>query len=193
MISIIQDSEFMTNLIPANPIPAGKRFKAFQDQNANPAIFSLGEDAVLNLIITENVTPVQVAPVQEDFGQICKFSGAVKAFDLLQNSDMSLSIVVATDAGNNLCNLYILNNIMPSDLLQPDPTKILTAGSTYPLVYDIFLVGDFKGQTSSLKLTDTEQFLADDRPSDVPTDVSVHESSRICYAIKPAWLSRHFC
>jgi len=129
----------MTNLLSANPVPAGKRFIAFQDQDNNPAVFSLGQDSTLNLIITQHGTPTRV-----DFGALCKFSGKVLAFDVQQNLDTSLSIVAATDAGNNLCNVYVLVNMMPVNLLAPQPSSILFAGSSFPVVYDIFLVCPLK-------------------------------------------------
>lgn len=135
MINITQDSEFMTNLLPANPVPAGKRFAILQDQDTNPAVFSLGEDAVLNLIITQNGAPALI-----DFGNLCKFSGKILAFDVQQNSDTSLSIVVATDAGQNHCNVYVLVNMMPRQLLSPQPSDILFAGASYPVIFDLFLV-----------------------------------------------------
>lgn len=135
MITISQDSEFMTNLLPANPVPAGKQFFAFQDQNSNPAVFSLGEDNILNLITTKNRITSRV-----DFGALCKLSGKVLAFDIQQNPDNSLSIVVATDAGGSHCNVYTLLNMLPANLLAPLPSSITFAGGTYPIVYDIFLV-----------------------------------------------------
>jgi hypothetical protein len=135
MITITQDSEFMTNLLPANPVPAGKRFATFQDQDTNPAVFSLGEDAVLNLIITQNGFPTLL-----DFGSLCNFSGKILAFDVQQNNDTSLSIVVATDAGHSLCNVYVLVNMLPARLLSPQPSDILLAGASYPVIFDLFLV-----------------------------------------------------
>lgn len=135
MITVTQDSEFMTNLLAANPVPAGKRFIAIQDKDANPAVFALGQDSVLNLIINQNGAPSRI-----DFGALCKFSGKILAFDVQQNIDNSLSIVVASDAGNNLSNIYVLNNVMPADLLTIQPASVLFAGSSYPLVFDIFLV-----------------------------------------------------
>ncbi|GIK05330.1 hypothetical protein Aspvir_009437 [Aspergillus viridinutans] len=134
MISVVQDSEFMTNLLPANPVPAGKRFIGFQDQDSNPAVFSLGEDAVLNLIIAQDGTPSLV-----NFGSLCNFSGKVLAFDVQQHKDSSLSIVVATDAGKDLSNVYILINMMPAELLKPQPETILFAGNLFPVIYEIFL------------------------------------------------------
>jgi hypothetical protein len=138
-ISIAQDSEFMTNLLPANPVPAGKRFVAFQDQFENPAVLALGEDSKLNLIITDNETPTLV-----DFGALCKFSGTILAFDIHQNADSTLYIVVASDAGNNKSNLYIVNNLSPSDLAAPPAANIFFAGGSFPVVYDIFLVSSHR-------------------------------------------------
>ncbi|KAI5461885.1 hypothetical protein BGZ63DRAFT_424737 [Mariannaea sp. PMI_226] len=134
MITVTQDSEFMTNLLAANPVPAGQRFVAFRDKDANPAVFALGQDSVLNLIINQNGRPSRV-----DFGALCKFVGKILAFEVQQNLDNSLSIVVATDAGNKLSSIYILHNVVPADLLTIQPTSVLSAGSSYPLVYEIFL------------------------------------------------------
>jgi hypothetical protein len=136
----IQLNEFMTNLLPANPVPAGKRFATFQDQDTNPAVFSLGEDAVLNLIITQNGFPTLL-----DFGGLSKFAGKVLSFDVQQNKDTSLSIVVATDAGNNLCNVYVLVGMLPARLFSPQPSDILLAGASYPVIFDLFLVSPRHG------------------------------------------------
>jgi hypothetical protein len=135
MITITQDSEFMTNLLAANPVPAGKQFVAILDKDANPAVFALGEDSVLNLIINQDGNPSRV-----DFGALCKISGEVLAFGVQQNADSTLSIVMASNAGNNLSNVYILVGVMPADLLTIQPSSVLFAGGSYPLVYDVFLV-----------------------------------------------------
>ncbi|KAJ3460819.1 hypothetical protein MRS44_011686 [Fusarium solani] len=134
MITITQDSEFMTNLLAANPVPAGKQFVAILDKDANPAVFALGEDSVLNLIINQDGNPSRV-----DFGALCKISGEVLAFGVQQNADSTLSIVIASNAGNNLSNVYILVGVMPADLLTIQPSIVLFAGVSYPLVYDVFL------------------------------------------------------
>jgi len=147
MITIAQDSEFMTNLLPANPVPAGKRFATFQDHNGSAAVFSLGEDAILNLIISLNGFPALL-----DFGSLCKFSGKVLAFDVQQNSDTTLSIVVATYASSTLCNLYVLVGMMPEKLFAPLPTDIIFAGSTYPLIFDLFLVSSRDLRTMYISL-----------------------------------------
>ncbi|KAM6506898.1 hypothetical protein FALCPG4_018716 [Fusarium falciforme] len=113
---------------------SGKQFVAIQDKDANPAAFALGDDSVLNLIINQDGNASRI-----DFGALCKFSGKVLAFGVQQNADSAMSIVVASGAGNNLSNVYLLVGVMPADLLTIQPSSVLFAGGSCPLVYDVFL------------------------------------------------------
>lgn len=136
MIEITQDSEFMTNLLAANPVPAGKHFSVLQDQNSNPAVFSLGEDSKLNLIINQNGASTLV-----DYGALCQIMGDVQAFGVQQSSvDQSIFIVVVTKAGQNQSAMYILVNMTPQNLLTPSPSNIIAVGGLFPQIFDVFLV-----------------------------------------------------
>jgi hypothetical protein len=136
MIQITQDSEFMTNLLAANPVPAGKRFSVLQDQNSNPAVFSLGEDSKLNLIVNQDGSPTLV-----DYGALCNITQDVMAFGVQQSPvDQSIFITVVTNAGNNQSALYILVNMTPQNLLTPAPSNIIAVGNLFPQVFDVFLV-----------------------------------------------------
>ena len=45
------DSELMEQLIPADPIPADRRFATALDENKRPMIFSIGNDNILYLVM----------------------------------------------------------------------------------------------------------------------------------------------
>ncbi|KAJ6111869.1 hypothetical protein N7523_007930 [Penicillium sp. IBT 18751x] len=146
MIQITQDSEFMTNLLAANPVPAGKHFAVIQDQNSNPAVFSLGEDSKLNLIINQNGAPTLV-----DYGALCQITKDVQAFSVQQSSvDQSIFITVVADAGQNQSAMYILVNMTPQNLLSPSPSNIIAVGNLFPQVYDVFL-SDFSTSVGNMK------------------------------------------
>ncbi|KAL1967189.1 hypothetical protein VTN77DRAFT_3480 [Rasamsonia byssochlamydoides] len=146
MITIKQDSELMTNLVAANPVPAGSRFVAFKDAKLNPAIFSLGEDQKLNLIIDVDGTSSLV-----DFGDVsglAKGNTDVLAFDVQQAPDLSLNICFVTATGNGQCDFWLLHGLTPDGLLkEPAETKIIK-GTGLPLVYHIFM-SDLKTDTAS--------------------------------------------
>ena len=138
MISITQDSELMTNLIPANPIPAGNRFVVFEDEDHEPAVFSLGEDQILNLVITVDGEPTLV-----NFGEVLDiFSEGTKiqAFNVKQAPDLSLNLCIATQATNGLSSFHLVHAIKPSELLQSVATEKLVKGENFPVIHHIFMV-----------------------------------------------------
>jgi len=134
MISITEDSEFMTNLLPANPVPAGNRFVAIKDAQSNPAVVAIGQDQELNLIIQKNGVPVLV-----DYGKLCGLQGNVLAFDVYQDIYLNLWFVIATDAGNNQSSLYLLVNIPASSILEPSQDSIIKSGLVFNTIHGIYM------------------------------------------------------
>ena len=132
----------MTNLIPANPIPAGNRFVAFKDDNFNPAVFSLGDDGSLNLVMT-----VHGEPTLTDFGDNSHlFSKGTKfqAFDVKQAPDLGLNICVATEASNGQSDFHLIHAIKPSELLHPVEADKVVRGNGFSKIHHIFMVSVFK-------------------------------------------------
>lgn len=142
MITITQDSELMTNLIPANPIPAGNRFVVFKDDNHDPAVFSLGDDQTLNLVITVNGEPTLT-----DFGNssgLFSKGTKIQAFDVKQAPDLGLNICIATEAGNGKSDFHLIYGIKPNELLKPAKADRIVKGNGFPETHHIFMVSIFK-------------------------------------------------
>ena len=138
MITITQDSELMTNLISANPIPAGNRFIAFRDHNLDPAVFSLSDDQKLNLVITVNGEPNLI-----DFGNTSGLytkHTKIQAFDVKQAPDSGLNICIATEAIDGRSDFYLIHDIKPSELLKPVAADRIVKGSGFPGTHHIFMV-----------------------------------------------------
>ena len=138
MITITQDSELMTNYIPANPIPAGKRFVAFKDTNLDPAVFSLGDDDTLNLVITVNNEPTLT-----DFGDISGLFAKgtkIQAFDVKQAPDLTLNICIATETGSARSDFHLIHGIKPSELRDPINADRVIKGNGFNEIHHIFMV-----------------------------------------------------
>lgn len=135
MISFTEDSELMTNLLPANPVPAGNRFVAIRDADSNPALVSLSQDNKLNLIIKRVGAPKLV-----DLGSLYGLTTKVLAFDVYQDPELNLWFAIATDAGNNQCNFYLIVNVAAKDVLTPPSGSIVGSEAKYPLIHAIFIV-----------------------------------------------------
>ncbi|KDQ53519.1 hypothetical protein JAAARDRAFT_209881 [Jaapia argillacea MUCL 33604] len=145
MITITQDAEFMVNMVSANPIPAGNRFFAFNDENLNPAVLSHSQDNKLELVLEVDGTAQLF-----DFGQICGLSGDVQAVGLLQDADLNVWIAVATDAGNSLSNLYLIINLQPSALLAPPSDSIIKSSDTFAEIHGLYM-SNFSRDVGGLK------------------------------------------
>lgn len=136
MITIKQDVEFMTNLLPAIPVLAENHFVAFKDKDSYPAVFSLGLNNKLNLIITEDGVPTLT-----DFGETVGLNGSVQAFDAQQGQDLKLNIAIATDAGGGQSEICLIHGVDPEDLTDGDfKPNIIRASSRFPYVNRIFMV-----------------------------------------------------
>lgn len=136
MIAIKQDAEFMTNLLPANPVSAGNRFVAFKDANSCPALLSLSQNNKLDLIIEQDGVPTL-----NDFGKIAGLNGAVQAFDAQQGPDLRLNIAIAMDAGNSQSEFCLVFGVDPGDLLGGDlSSNIIRGSSAFPVTHNIFMV-----------------------------------------------------
>ncbi|PYI24824.1 hypothetical protein BO86DRAFT_433701 [Aspergillus japonicus CBS 114.51] len=136
MITVKKDSEVMTNYVAANPVPAGESFGVFHDQQWQPAVFALGEDSILSLIIT-----VGREPQKYDFAKLSGlFSQDVKvqAFAVLQATDGSLDICIATEASNTTSNFYLLHNITLDEIPGTVPSAKVIQG-TFPTVDHIYM------------------------------------------------------
>lgn len=137
MITVNKDSEVMTNYVAANPVSAGEAFGVFHDQQWQPAVFALGEDSILSLIIT-----VGREPKKFDFAKLSGlFSVDVKvqAFAVLQAPDGSLDICIATKASDTTSNFYLLHNITLDEILGTMPSAKVIQG-VFPTVDHIYMV-----------------------------------------------------
>ncbi|PVF91371.1 hypothetical protein CPB86DRAFT_878560 [Serendipita vermifera] len=134
MVTITQSAEFMTNLVSANPIPAGYRFFAFNDEHLHPAVLSHSEDHKLNLVLE-----VDGVPQLFDFGDICKLSGKIQAVALAQDSDLNIWAAVATDSGDGFSDLYLIVNLRPNELLDPPAANIIKASNRYPQIHGLHM------------------------------------------------------
>ncbi|RSL98350.1 hypothetical protein CEP52_010361 [Fusarium oligoseptatum] len=132
-ITIAQDAELMTNIIAANPVPASRRFFAFTDEQKHPAILSQSED--LKLLLTIHIDG---KPQQKNLGEIWGLSGDVQSCHLVQASDLKVFITVATDAGDSNSHFYLIQGVMPSELLISDSDKITEATGLFPTVHGIY-------------------------------------------------------
>lgn len=135
MITIKQDAELMTNLLPANPVPAGNRFVAFRDEDSSPAVFSLSQDHKLNLVISVGGVSSLV-----DFGKLCGITTDVQAFDMRQGADLKIWIAIEAKAANNMSNFYLVFDLQPNYLLTPPESKIIRGTVPYPEVHGMFMV-----------------------------------------------------
>ncbi|OTA69582.1 hypothetical protein K449DRAFT_418966 [Hypoxylon sp. EC38] len=134
MITIKQDSELMTNYIPANPVPAGNRFVGIKDAHSRPACFSLSSDKKLNLIIQSDEAATLI-----DFGEHVGIRGNVQAFDVQQSSNSDLSLCVAIDEGNGTSSFWFLNEIHPRDLTNNIPVNKIVKGNGLPSIHHLFM------------------------------------------------------
>ncbi|PYH76178.1 hypothetical protein BO82DRAFT_359369 [Aspergillus uvarum CBS 121591] len=60
MIIVKKDSDVMTNYVATKSVPAGEAFDVFNDIQQRPAVFALGENRVLNLIISTHHEPTKI-------------------------------------------------------------------------------------------------------------------------------------
>ncbi|KDQ56881.1 hypothetical protein JAAARDRAFT_179577 [Jaapia argillacea MUCL 33604] len=134
MITITQDAEFMVNMVSANPIPAGNRFFAFNDENLNPAVLSHSQDNKLELVLEVDGTAQLF-----DLGKICGLSGDVQAVGLLQDANLNVWIAVATDAGDSLSNLCLIINLQPSALLDPPAASIIKSADAFTKIHGLYM------------------------------------------------------
>ena len=135
MITIQQDAEMMTNLISANPVPAGSRFVAIKDENSMPAVFALGQDKKLNLIVNRAGVPTLV-----DFGSACKIAGTISAFDVRQETNLRVHVAVASVLENGNNQLTVAFDLDPSQLDGTADVPLVKSTVTIPTVHSIFMV-----------------------------------------------------
>ncbi|KAI0841842.1 hypothetical protein F5Y06DRAFT_258371 [Hypoxylon sp. FL0890] len=134
MITIKQDSELMTNYIPANPVPAGNRFVGIKDAHSRPACFSLSSDKKLNLIIQSDDAATLV-----DFGELAGIHGDVQAFNVQQSPNSDLSLCVATDEGNGTSSFWFLDKLHPRNLTGNVPKDRIVKGNGLPSIHHLFM------------------------------------------------------
>ncbi|KAI1143196.1 hypothetical protein F5Y05DRAFT_367831 [Hypoxylon sp. FL0543] len=134
MITIKQDSELMTNYIPANPVPAGNRFVGIKDAHSRPACFSLSSDKKLNLIIQSDDAATLV-----DFGELAGIHGNVQAFDVQQSPNSDLSLCVATDEGDGTSSFWFLDKLHPRNLTGSVPENKIVKGNGFPSIHHLFM------------------------------------------------------
>ncbi|KAF7175180.1 hypothetical protein CNMCM7691_006584 [Aspergillus felis] len=136
MLIIKKDSEVMINYVAANPVPAGENFGVFHDKEWQPAVFALGEDGILSLIITVGREPTKIdfARASGLFSQDVK----VQAFAVLQAPDSSLDICIATEASDTTSNFYLLHHITLDEIPGTMPSAKVIQGF-FPTVHHIFM------------------------------------------------------
>ncbi|KAK6526111.1 hypothetical protein TWF281_011148 [Arthrobotrys megalospora] len=134
MITIKEDSELMTNLIPANPIPSGNRFVAIKDEDSKLACFSLSDDKKLNL--TVNIHGVYSLI---DFGKLAGIQADVQAFDVQQSPNLSLDICVATDDGDDKSTLWFFDKVDIESVSESIPGSKVIKSSGLPAVHHLFM------------------------------------------------------
>lgn len=118
-------------------MPAGENFGVFYDQTFQPAVFALGEDGILNLIITIGREPTKV-----DFGEASALfpkDVQVQAFAVLQAPDSSLDICIATKATDTTSDFYLLHHITLDEIVGTMPSAKVTHG-VFPTVDHIYMV-----------------------------------------------------
>ena len=125
----------MKNLLVANPLPTGKRFVVIKDQESNPGVVSLGQHSKLNLIIKVDGKPRLV-----DLGSLFGLSGNVQAFGVHQDTDLKILFVVATEAGADESNVYLVASLTPQELLSPPKASIIKSPDSYSKVHGIYMV-----------------------------------------------------
>lgn len=137
MLIIKKDSEVMTNYVAANPVPAGENFGVFHDKDWQPAVFALGEDGILSLIITVGREPTKINFTKASglFSEDVK----VQAFAVLQAPDSSLDICIATEASDTTSNFYLLHHITLDEIPGTMPSAKVIQG-VFPTVRHIFMV-----------------------------------------------------
>lgn len=112
-------------MTPKIVVSAGEDFGVFHDQNLQPAVFPLSEDAILNLIIAVSREPSNV-----DFGKASALFPEyvkVQAFAVLQAPDSSLDISIATKATDTTSDFYLLHHITLDEI----PVTIASAKVTH--------------------------------------------------------------
>lgn len=134
-ITIAQDAELMTNLVSAVAVPASRRFFAFTDEEKNPAVLSHSSKNTLDVVIN-----VDGKPQLKDLGAIWNLPGDVQACCLMQDTDMQLSIAVATLVEPDKSRFYLIYGVMPADLLTYSSSKVAEGNDLFPTIHDIFMV-----------------------------------------------------
>jgi hypothetical protein len=186
MITLTQDSEFMTNLLPANPVPAGNRFVAIKDAHSDPAVLALSQDNHLNLIIKQDGVPILV-----NYGQRCGLKSNVVAFDVFQDTDLTLCLAIATDAGNGYSHLTIVANLPASQILSPPQQSIFNTEATYSTIHGIYM-SNFVRPVGSFKLPMI--FLAFQPPDRITTEdqlgflnITADLQDRLSFSLDRTW------
>ncbi|KAL4984975.1 hypothetical protein BDW68DRAFT_193269 [Aspergillus falconensis] len=126
MIIVKKDSEVMTNYVAANPVPAGEHFAVFNDIQQQPAVFSLGDNGVLNMIITANREPTRYDFAKQS--NLFPKDVQVQAFAVQQAPDSSLDICIATKASDKESDFYLLHHITLDEITGTIPSAKLTHG-----------------------------------------------------------------
>ncbi|KAJ8212576.1 hypothetical protein LV164_002350 [Aspergillus fumigatus] len=101
-----------------------------------PAVFALGEDGILSLIITVGREPTKINFTKASglFSEDVK----VQAFAVLQAPDSSLDICIATEASDTTSNFYLLHHITLDEIPGTMPSAKVIQG-VFPTVRHIFM------------------------------------------------------
>lgn len=113
MASLSYDSELMTQQVAAIAVPNSSRFVTVKDEIGNPMVFSLGTDQKIYLVKTNKAGK----RVLIDFGTLLRLVDSYKvyAFDVAQNVDSTLYIILATEDPTSGSDLIVLSPFKPVD------------------------------------------------------------------------------
>ncbi|KAK3379361.1 hypothetical protein B0T24DRAFT_152734 [Lasiosphaeria ovina] len=123
-ITIAQGVELMTNLVSAVAVPASRRFFAFTTAARIHSTWSSMSTA---------------SPSSRTWGPYGTSLGMFKLCCLVQDTDMTLSIAVATLVESDKSRFYLIYGVMPADPLTHPSSKVAEGNGLFPTIYDIYM------------------------------------------------------
>ncbi|TFK37929.1 hypothetical protein BDQ12DRAFT_666536 [Crucibulum laeve] len=111
------DTELIHQTVAGIPVPTTRRFTAIVDENGRPLVFSIGNDGVLYLIISDKDGTNEL----QNFGQRLGFSTHAQAVSASQGPDGDIIVIFAmTCEGNDYGSIHALGPFKSSDLRGTD-------------------------------------------------------------------------
>lgn len=129
------DAELMTSYMPAEEIViVPKKFTAFRDGSAHPAVLFLDDEGVLHAVGGKEGVR-QKANLSQAYG----VSVEIVDFILRQADDGTVSLAIATLDGGSKGGLLLFFGLAPEEMWEPPSTK-LVKGDNLPRITRIFMV-----------------------------------------------------